>query len=528
MLSSNPIANWMRARRLSLFFAGGLLVESAALFAATPQSKEAPSGFHKASNGFVSGDEYDQAVKSFETVETPADGLGPVYNETSCVACHQNPVTGAASQTAVIRAGYHIPNPTPTEDNPNQFIFVEPKGGSLIHQRAIDATVQEQVPTPDFPDAPKGATVVHGLRMATNILGDGFIEVLPDEAILEVLAKQPVGLKGLPVPVLANLRPKTNSDGSVVQLTAERLGRFGWKCQEASLLNFSAGAYLNEMGITTPLNPEEDLSNGRDVSSFSLKGQPNDGPKENLPFGEDVTKFATFMRSTTVPPRDFSAVNPPTADVIKGEQLFRSEKLACAICHQSTYTTPPAGSLIHVLNSTLPASDLAESKVPEALGNKIIHPYSDFMLHDIGTGDGIVQTQHAARPPVGKDNVTQIPNADELKKQYRLNIPDRGLHKSRATLIAAEATEKQSATEGLDQRMANMIRTAPLWGLRVRPQLLHDGRAFSIEEAILAHVARAKVKDAAAGVDVDAALPDNYKALTADEKRQLLAFLRSL
>jgi CxxC motif-containing protein (DUF1111 family) len=424
-----------------------------------------------------------------------------VYNATSCVSCHQNPVTGSSSQIAELRAGHREPHPT--DPNPQKVKFVEAPGGSLIHQRAIDAVIQEHVRPED---------VVRTLRMSTNLLGSGFVEVIPDEAILAVRAAQPGGMKGLavvvPVAVGATKGAGSESEFEFV----ERIGRFGWKCQEASLINFSAGAYLNEMGITSPLQPEENTSGGKDVSSFDKVEDPEDKSDKDDPktlFGEDVGAFARFMRSTKAPPRDASLAGTP--DARAGETLFRNNALlGCAICHRPDYTTPPAGTPIKPLDSssTKPGSDLGT--VPPALGNKIIHPYSDFMLHDIGTGDGIAQTQHAQRPPRGVANLEKLPEAIMTREGIvRMEAgPQEG---NRRTLSAVSGD-----VPGLDQRTVNMIRTAPLWGLRVRPQLMHDGLSLTLDDAIRRH------KGQAEGVRL------KYEALSDAQKKQLIAFLNSL
>src|SRR5258705_11516879 len=147
-----------------------------------------------------------------------------------------------------------------------------------------------------------------------------------------------------------------------------RIGRFGWKGQHASLESFSADAYLNEMGITTPLFPDENTSNGRFVGSGSGY-DPVADPEDD---GVDVVAFADFMRSTKAPPR-----GPLSADVLAGEALF--DKVGCAVCHTSSITTARAGAKINGGALTVPAP----------LGNNILHPYSDFLLHDSGQGDGI-------------------------------------------------------------------------------------------------------------------------------------------
>jgi CxxC motif-containing protein (DUF1111 family) len=469
--------------------------------------EEGPTGFNNSTNGFGAQDAFDKDRQKFEEVEAISDGLGPVYNATSCVSCHQNPVSGSSSQIAELRAGHHEPDPK----DPKKVIFVEPPGGSLIHQRAIDAAIQEHVRPEDE---------VRTLRMSTNTLGNGFVEVIPDEEILKIRRQQPEGLKGLPVLVPVVVRAKKGTDGELAFEFVERIGRFGWKCQEASLVNFSAGAYLNEIGVTSPLNPKETLSNGRDVSQFDTVADPEDGvdPKDpdnqEHPFGDDVRAFARFMRSTKAPPRDFSLAG--TDDVAAGEKIFRDEttpagqKLGCAICHHPDFTTPKAGTQIKTLHSEgkRPGSDLGT--VPKALGGKIIHPYSDFMLHDIGTGDGIAQTQHAQRAPRNVNDIEKVPD-DIVTREGGVRVQAVPRGGDRRALSDAPA---------LDQRTVNLIRSAPLWGLRVRPQLLHDGSALTLDEAIRRH----KVKSKAGDVD----LPANFEKLTDEQKKQLKAFLSSL
>src|SRR5581483_482332 len=214
-----------------------------------------------------------------------------------------------------------------------------------------------------------------------------------------------------------------------------RIGRFGWKGQHGSLHSFAADAYLNEMGITSPLFPEENTSSGR----FVGYGTPYDPVPEPEDDGDDVVAFADFMRATKAPLR--GAI---TGDVQAGEAVFK--RIGCGICHTSSITTAPPGTKIN--GGTL--------TVPPALGNKIIHPYSDFLLHDIGSGDGI---------PV---------------------LPD---------AIYAATTNK--------------IRTAPLWGLRTRNRLMHDGLSFTLQEVIQRHNGQAST------------VRSRYNALSDGEKNQL-------
>ena len=388
--------------------------------------REAPTGFDNRTNGFdPQGPDFDAleedtvvALRSFndnrfvfEEVEKIADGLGPTYNAQSCRECHQNIVTGGASQVAEHRTG-----------RMDLLQFVESVGGSLIQSRSTNADIFERVP---FEDS------VSTFRISTNTLGAGFVEAIPNDALLAFRNAQPSSIRGtaLEVAVLeANNAP--------------RIGRFGWKSQHASLESFAADAYLNEMGITTPLLPEENTSLGRFVG-FGTPYDPVADPEDD---GVDVKAFANFMRATKAPPR-----GPINSQVRAGDTLFN--QVGCTGCHAATWRTAAPGTRING----------GAIRVRDAVGNKIIHPYSDFLLHDIGTGDGI---------PV-------LPGA----------------------AFAGTATQ---------------IRTAPLWALRTRNRLMHDGLSFTKQEAISRHAGQAT------------AAKNAYNALSQAQKDQVLAFLDSL
>ena len=388
--------------------------------------QEAPTGFDNLTNGFdEQGFIYENmnsrnvvALRSFndnrfifEESENTADGLGPTYNAQSCAACHQNVVTGGASQVTVQRAGRMTGGS-----------FVNSLGGSLIHSRATDPGIVERVDVND---------TVRAFRISPNTLGDGYIEAIANDTLLAIRDGQPAGMRGTALMV-----PVMEGDGTA------RIGRFGWKNQHASLESFSADAYLNEMGITSPLFPEENTSGGKYVG-YGTKYDPVKDPEDD---GDDVKAFANFMRSTKAPPR-----GPINSTVIAGEVLFK--QVGCATCHVASITTAPAGAKINGGAFT----------VPKALGNKIIHPYSDFLTHDIGTSDGI---------PI-------------------LDTPDYAF-------------------------TASQMRTAPLWALRTRNRLMHDGLTFTTQEAIQRHAGQAT------------AVTGAYNALSASQKAQLLAFLDSL
>jgi len=369
---------------------------------------EAPAGFDNLTNGFTTQTDFDGDRGVFEERESIADGLGPVYNAQSCAECHQNPVTGAISQVTELRAGHF-----------DGSSFVDHPGGSLINDRAIDASIQERV---------LGGNEVRTFRTSLNTLGDGFVEAIDSNTLVAISGGQPSGMRGqfIQVPVL-------EAGGQV------RRGRFGWKNQHASLVSFSADAYLNEMGITSPLQPTENTSNGNSTAAFDTVPDPDND-------GADVETFARFMRATKAPPRDTALAG--TADAQAGSKLF--DQVGCNICHVRNITTPPSGPVINRGASTVPAP----------LGNKLIHPFGDFLLHNVGTGDGVVQNG--------------------------------------------------------GQSTRNKVRTAPLWGVRTRPRLMHDGETLNRNESVLRHAGEAT------------GVINNYRNLSTTQKNQLILFLNSL
>ncbi len=351
----------------------------------TPAAKfvEALTGFDNITNGYISQDDFNTGKALFEKRKSVGDGLGPFYNAESCSDCHQGPVTGAGSQVSVLRAGSF-----------NDGVFTPPPGGgSLVTDRTIDVNLQVHI---------DDSLNVRTLRMSTNALGDGFVEAIADQTLLDIAASQAAtrgAIKGQAI-----LVPILEAPGKT------RVGRFGTKDQHASLLSFSGDASRNELGITNALVSTESTPNGVDGSQFDAVAEPEDIDSSF------INSIADFMRATKAPEPDHDLANTP--DAIAGEALF--DKVGCDSCHVETITTAPTGT---VLSPTF--------KVPEALGNKIIHPFSDFLLHDVGTNDGIVQNG------------------------------------------------------GAETR--NKVRTSPLWGLRTHTRLLHDGSALTLDEAIRAH-----------------------------------------
>ena len=305
---------------------------------------EAPAGFDNQTNGFLSPADFAAAKTTFEERDEIADGLGPVYNAQACSECHQNPVTGAISQISELRAGHQDANGN----------FVDAPGGSLINDRATDASIQERVP---------GAEDVRTFRMSTNTLGNGFVEAINSNTIVALANAQP-GQSGGRIAGQVIQVPVNEAPGNI------RVGRFGWKNQHASLLSFSGDAYLNEIGITNRLNATENTSMGRSVAIFDPipeVGGANEDPEN------DIDEFAAFMRATKVPPRDTA---PP--DVRRHRRI--NVRFDGPQCHTRTITTAawhPSTAAAHHAEMRSATSYPSVQRLP---------------LHDIGTGDGIVRT----------------------------------------------------------------------------------------------------------------------------------------
>jgi CxxC motif-containing protein (DUF1111 family) len=414
----------------TIFLATALLTATLlAMYLGAQSASEAPAGFDAQTNGSASQSAMDTAAAVFTEIETPEKGLGPVFNATSCADCHQNMSMGGGAQTTVLRAG-HVSHGEHSRDNylhdPKRRSDTNGSSGtftaatavltngetipdrSLINQRAICADAQSHVTAAENISTP---------RLSLSVLGDAFVEAVPDATFL-ALAKQNGG-EAIMVPVLES--PNTSA-----------VGRFGWKNQHASLFSFAGDAYFNEMGITNDLFPDEA------TTACEPAGVPHPNDVDH-----DLVNLTLFMRATKAPPR-----GPITAQVNQGQAIF--ESIGCATCHVSTLVTAPAGTTIHG----------GAYVVPAALGSKRFHPFGDFLLHDIGTGDGIQQNGPADT--------------------------------------------------------AYKIRTAPLWGLRTRTQLLHDASAMTLEQAIQKHTHEASTE------------AQKFSQLSPSQKQLLNIFLNSL
>jgi CxxC motif-containing protein (DUF1111 family) len=427
-----------------------LILSSLILASSASRSTEAPTGFDNKSNGVTDDSTHQADQTKFEEVEQLGDGLGPLYNAQSCRECHQSPVSGAASQVSELRVGHqgpegHFRNPEIPIGHGVEVI----SGRSLVNDRAIcpnaafpNNEIQERVPETE---------TIRTFRLSLNLLGDGFVEALADQTLVD-LAEQQCKSSHRKICGQVVQVPIVEAPGQM------SVGRFGWKDQHASLLSFAGDAYLNEMGITNRLQPDE-------VTKLcNTASEPNDTPG---PDGlSDIDHFARFIRATKAPARDSELASSAVAK--RGNGLF--DKVGCATCHVETLTTAPAGTKINGGTFTIPV----------ALGSMTFHPYGDFLLHDVGTGDGILQ---ATREHYG-NRVFQMMSGYLSKQDF--------------------------------ESSRNKMRTAPLWGVRLRPRLMHDGMSLTLDDAILRHRGEASH------------VSQQFEKLRREDQEAIIEFLKSL
>jgi CxxC motif-containing protein (DUF1111 family) len=280
---------------------------------------------------------FSDGLEEFTNREDAAGGLGPIFNQNSCAACHVQGGIGGAGFINVTRFG-RVTNGT--------FDPLADLGGSLLQALSINPAAREMVP--------REANVV-ARRQTTPLFGLGLVEAIPDGAILAgVREGKPDGVKG-----------KAHMVTDIV--SGQRMvGRFGWKAQQATLLAFSGDAYVNEMGITNRFFPTENAPNGKaDVlAAFDQVADPED-TIDPVTGKSDIDHSADFMR-LLAPLRPL----PPSPSASAGRAVFQST--GCAVCH-----TPRMFTGTNEIG---------------ALNQKPVDLYSDLLLHDVGAlGDGIVQ-----------------------------------------------------------------------------------------------------------------------------------------
>ncbi len=317
-------------------------------FCANGWPQEAPRSF-TSQNGFLSQKQFDEARSEFEEVETPASGLGIHFNETSCAGCHvaggDRRLPGGSGPITELRAGFLGGN--------NEFIPAP--GGTLITTKAVGGAIPEARALSDSQN-------IRDRFITLSLFGAGFVESVADDVLRGIAKKQASQSHGR-IRGLIREVPILEAPGKL------SVGRFGWAAQHASLLSFSADAYRNEMGITSPLAPNDNTLLGDPVDDGVADPEDTGGK-----FGRNVELFASFMRALAAPPLLLPPAQNERKEIEEGFKVFKS--IGCTACHLPELVTAKEGTW--VLGRAF--------RVPKALGNKKFHPYGDFLLHDIGTG----------------------------------------------------------------------------------------------------------------------------------------------
>ena len=363
--------------------------------------------------------------------------VGPIFNSRSCAACHFQPAVGGSgafineirirNNTAggplhIFASDNLLRGGSQTQGSSTIFaagLESSPLGCQITSPSCAKSRCQrEEVKRTTFTTKlkicdPTAASFAAGSncaaeRQATPLFGLGFVEAVADDTLESLAAHQPRRFRG--------------TVKTVDELGSTRVGRFGWKNDHATLRAFAGDAYLNEMGITNPDFPAERSTCALNQTKFGITLDLADDPEDPTDSDghADIDRFADFMRALAPPPQ-----LGQTASAQAGHTLFIS--IGCAGCHVENLTTAsnPA-AFIPTTTGGVPIT----STLNALLANQTFHPFSDFLLHDMGSlGDGI--TSDAAGP--------------------------------------------------------TMMRTAPLWGIRARSRFLHDGRVGTVADAIALH-----------------------------------------
>lgn len=402
---------------------------------------------------------FEEAADAFAAIETIEDGLGPTFNERACGSCHTTPVMGGSGEQIERRFG------RTTNGIFFGFDSDEENQGGTLRQLFANGIFNNGPQVCEVPVEvePPTANVNNIGRRTTPLFGLGLVDSMPDTFFDKLAAAQPMAIRGIVQRVsvvLPDPRDPTQFIGS------QRVGRFGWKGLVPTLLVFAGDAYDNEMGITT-----QSCSNGTSVLEFAVENFPNNIPAAPGCNGGDL--------APANPPGD-PHVPELTDDVVgsceDGRTEIQEDLLLFTTFMESL--APPPIDLGHPQGLVLGGFNFARSGcagchvlavffTPKNPFNGVpgrfpFVPFSDFLAHDMGSlGDGI----GASGDPVAR---------------------------------------------------TRLMRTSPLWGARFNARFLHDGRAATIRDAILAHDGQA------------AAARNAFNALRATDQDLLIRFVRSL
>jgi CxxC motif-containing protein (DUF1111 family) len=457
--SGMPMSSSKVVARIVFFgaIAGAIVIP---FVASTVNNIQAPQSTTSAPGGPIAGltleqkRKFDECEVQFRKEFTPEEGLGPLFNGKSCFECHGQPEAAGGegrdvAGTGVVRIGGLNPN-SPMAKKPIKEIIADTtdmdvhgflmKGGPALERKSITSEFPAKYPADaqvELGTIPPHCDFI-SMRHAGPLFGFGLIDSIDDADITANIFKE--------IDKNPKMAGRALSEDDPMAKTF-RVGRFGWKCQRPNLMLFSAEAMDVEMGLTTPVILHPKSATG--ISEFPhkivamLPSEPND------PDGKLMTQFAYFQDMIAPPPR-----GEITDAVKRGEKVF--DKLQCSVCHipemktkQSVYLADP--------DSNFPKLNYIEV---QALENKPVKAYSDFLVHNMGV---------------------------EL----------------------ADGLPQAGATGG-------EWRTTPLWGLRFKKFLLHDGRTHDLTKVIALHGGQGDESRKA------------FDKLPQKDKDDLISFLRSL
>jgi CxxC motif-containing protein (DUF1111 family) len=320
---------------------------------------------------FVGNSFFNQTWISAPASVATRDGLGPLLNAPSCSTCHfkdgrsRPPDPGGSMETMLFRIS--IGNASTAAGAP----IGDPVYGDQIQHRAVPGVPPEARVIVEYEELP--GAFADGQRYSLRkpryrLVELGYGAAAPGLLVSPRVAPALVGLgllEGIPESTLERLADPDdrNRDGisgrlnRVPDVRNKRIvpGRFGWKAEQPTVLQQSAGAFLGDMGLTSSLFPRENCEKTQDA----CRSAPNGGAPEVEP--HVLEAVALYARTLAVPVRR----KAQDRDVARGEELFRA--IGCAHCHVPTLRAEPP-------------ADLPELAAQE------IHPYTDLLLHDMGEG----------------------------------------------------------------------------------------------------------------------------------------------
>lgn len=408
-----------------------------------------------------------QFDQSFVSAGNPVNpGLGPVFNNNSCVACHRKNGRGRPLGNDGNRSDQFVGKVSRTTTGTDGRLRALQAFGLQLQTDALFGVAPEADVTIDYTEVEGefGDGTAFSLRDPEYGFADPYV-ALPRQFDFSPRVPPPVFglglLEAIPPARLETLADPNDEDNDGVsgriqrvvniETGAEQIGRFGWKAREPTLRQQTAGAYHRDMGITNPARPIESMAN---QSQF-------DGLDDDPEISEEILDQATFyVASLAVPARR----GLDDSEIRRGERLFTDPVneggAGCAACHTPTHETASADTIDSRVSSEFP--DDGENP----LAGQTFHPYTDLLLHDMG------------------------PRLADGRRVF--------------------------AASG------NEWRTPPLWGIGLtevisgRPTFLHDGRARSLEEAILWHGGEAETSKEA------------FRAMPEPDRLALIRFLQSL